>query len=87
MHYVSKGRAQTKTPLIADIPEERSVASSVFSKVGVDYFGPITVKIGRTNEKFWCCFFTCFTVRALHREIVQKLETDNCLNAFLMQQI
>ena len=66
---------------MADIPEERLVASTVFANVGVDYFGPFTVKIGRRNEKLWCCLFTCLTVRAVHIEIVPKLDTDCCLNA------
>ena len=76
-----KGRAQTKAPVMADLPEERLVASKVFSNVGVDYFGPFTVKIGRRNAKRWCCLFTCLTVRAVHIEIVPKLDTDSCLNA------
>ena len=40
--------------------------------VGVDYFGSITLKIGRRNEKRWCCLFTCLTVRAVHVEIYQN---------------
>ena len=66
---------------MADLPEERLVASTVFLNVGVDYFGPFTVKIGRRNEKRWCCLFTCLTVRAVHIAIVPKLDTDCCLNA------
>ena len=78
-----KGRAQTKAPVMADLPEERLVASTVFANVGVDYFRPFTVKIGRRNEKRWCCLFTCLTVRAVHIEIVPKLDTDCCLNAII----
>ena len=78
-----KGRAQTKTPEMADLPDERLVASTVFSNVGVDYLGPFAVKICRRNEKRWCCLFTCLTVRAVHIEIVPKLDTDSCLNAIL----
>ena len=76
-----KGRAQTKAQVMADLPEERFVASAVFSNVGVDYFGSVTVKICRRNEKRWYCLFTCITVRAVHKEIVPKLDTDSCLNA------
>ena len=78
-----KGKAQTKAPVMANLPEERLVASTVFSNVGVDYFGPFTVKIGRRNEKRWCCLFTCLTVRAVHIEIAPKLDTDCCLNAIM----
>ena len=78
-----KGRAQTKAPVMADLPEERLVASTVFWNVGVDYFGPFTVKIGRRKQKRWCCLFTCLTVRAVHIEIVPKLDTDCCLNAIM----
>ena len=78
-----KGRAQTKAPVMADLPEERLVASTVFANVGVDYFGPFTVRIGRRNEKRWCCLLTSLTVRAVHIEIVSKLDTDCCLNAIM----
>ena len=79
-----KGKAQTKAPVMANLPEERLVASTVFSNVGVDYFGPFTVKIGRRNEKRWCCLFTCLTVLAVHIEIAPKLDTDCCLNAIML---
>ena len=71
------------TPVMAELPTERVDASTAFANVGVDYFGPFTVKIGRRNEKRWYCFFTCLTVRAGHIEIVPKLDTDNRLNAIM----
>ena len=46
-----KGRAQTVTPVMAELPRERLDASTAFANVGVDCFGPFTVKIGRRNEK------------------------------------
>ena len=78
-----KGRTQTKAPVMADLPEERLVASTVFANVGVDYFGSFTVEIDRRYEKRWCCLFTCLTVLAVHIEIVPKLDTDCCLNAIM----
>ena len=78
-----KGRAQTMTPVMAELPTERLDASTAFANVGIDYFGPFTVKIGRRNEKRWCCLFTCLTVRAVNIEIVPKLDTDSCLNAIM----
>ena len=46
-----KGRAQMMAPVMADLPEERLEASTAFTTVGNDYFGTITVEIGRRNEK------------------------------------
>ena len=77
------GRAQAIAPVMADLPEERLDASTAFTNVGVDYFGPFTVKIGRKNEKRWCCLFTCLTMRADHIEMVPKLDTDSFLNAIM----
>ena len=68
---------------MAELPTERLDASTAFANVGVDYFGPFTVKIGRRNERRWCCLFTCLTVRAVHIEIVPKLDTDICRNAIM----
>ena len=78
-----KGRAQTIAPVLADLHDERLDASTVFIKVRVDYFGPFIVKIAPRNEKRRCCLFTCLTMRAVHIEVVHKLDTDSCLNAIM----
>ena len=62
---------------------ERLDASTAFTNIGVDHFGPFIVKIGRRNEKRLCCLFTCLTVRAVHIEVVPKIDTDSCLNAIM----
>ena len=69
-----KGRVQTTTPVMADLPEERLEAPTAFTNVGVDYFGPFIVRIERRNEKRLC---------ALYIEVVPKLDTDSCLNAIM----
>ena len=83
MRHLPEIRAQTMTPVTAELPTERFDAATAFAKVGVDYFGPFTVKIGRRNEIRWCCLFTCLKVQAVHIEIVPKLDTDSCLNAIM----
>ena len=68
---------------MADLPEERLDASTAFTNVGVDCFGPSIVKVGRRNEKRWCCLFTCLTMKAVHVEVAPQLDTDSCLNAIM----
>ena len=47
------GRAQTITSVMADLREEKLDASTAFTNVGVDYFGPFIVKTGQKNETRW----------------------------------
>ena len=41
------------------------------------------MKIGRRNEQPWSCLFICLTMRAVHKEVVPKLDTDSCLTAIM----
>ncbi|GBP84154.1 hypothetical protein EVAR_36670_1 [Eumeta japonica] len=51
-----------------------------FTYTGIDYFGPLTVKIGRTTNKRYVVF-TCLTTRAIHLEIAASLETSSAIMA------
>ncbi|XP_055622739.1 uncharacterized protein LOC129766247 [Toxorhynchites rutilus septentrionalis] len=75
-------RAIPQPPIMADLPHTRLDAfARPFTHVGVDYFGPITVVIGRRSEKRWGILVTCMTIRAIHIEIVHSLSTNSCIIA------
>ncbi|XP_062707773.1 uncharacterized protein LOC134288080 [Aedes albopictus] len=46
-----------------------------FTFTGVDYFGPITISIGRRTEKRWGALFTCLVTRAIHLEVALDVST------------
>ena len=52
-----------------------------FSHVGIDFFGPLFVKRGRSAVKHYGCLFSCLTIRATHIEVAESLETDSFINA------
>lgn len=67
-------------PLMYNLPDARlGYATRPFSYIGIDYFGPIMVRIRRSNEKRWGVIITCLTVRAIHIEIANSLTTDSCM--------
>ena len=67
---------------MADLPEARLAPEKPpFIYVGVDYFGPLEVKQGRSRVKRYGCLFTCLTTRAVHIEIAHSLDTDSMINA------
>lgn len=67
---------------MSDLPADRlSVDLPPFTHVGIDYFGPIGVKRGRSVVKRYGVIFTCLTCRAIHLEVAHSLDTDSCINA------
>ena len=68
---------------MAPLPAERvTPGNAAFSHVGVDYMGPLMVKLGRSTVKHYACMFTCLATRAVHIEVAYSLETDSFLNAY-----
>lgn len=73
-------RATPRPPMMADLPPERLDAlARPFTHVGIDYFGPLVVSVGRRTEKRWGMLITCLTTRAIHIEVVHSLSTDSCI--------
>ncbi|XP_058811174.1 uncharacterized protein LOC131676064 [Topomyia yanbarensis] len=75
-------KATPKSPVMAPLPEERlEPYVRPFTYVGLDYFGPVYVKVGRSQAKRWIALFTCLSIRAVHMEIVHNLTTESCVMA------
>ncbi|XP_062706189.1 uncharacterized protein LOC134287695 [Aedes albopictus] len=75
-------RAIPRVPIMADLPVARLDAfARPFTHVGVDFFGPYEIVIGRRTEKRWGMLATCLTTRAIHIEVAHSLSTDSCVMA------
>lgn len=68
-------------PTIANLPKERISVSRPFENIGLDYIGPMIIKIKNDTEKMWICLFTCMTTRNVHLEYVLQLDSMTFLNA------
>ena len=67
---------------MADLPADRLTPNEPpFTRVGMDYFGPFYVKVGRSEVKRYGVIFTCLAIRAIHIEKADALDTNACLNA------
>ena len=75
-------RAKPQPPRMADLPADRFDDSRPFSTIGIDYFGPLTVKRFRKTEKRYGLLVTCLATRAVHLEVANSLDTDSFLMAF-----
>ena len=71
------------TQKMADLPEQRVTPAPPFSRVSINYFGPITVTVSkRTTDKRWGCIFVCMVTRAVHLEVATGLSTPEFLSCF-----
>lgn len=71
--------SQQMAPLL---DEQIDAEKPPFTYIGIDYFGPLMVKSGRSHLKRYGCLFTCLTSRAVHLEIAHSLTTDSFIAAF-----
>ena len=67
---------------MADLPPDRETPGMPpFSFVGIDYFGPLTVKRVRCSVKRYGVLFTCLVLRVMHIKISHTLDTSSFINA------
>ena len=78
-----KRNARPGEQIMAPLPAARVAPfNPPFTHVGVDYFGPLFVKQGRSEVKRYGCLFTCLTMRAVHIEVAHTLEADSFICAY-----
>ncbi|XP_055589653.1 uncharacterized protein LOC129741866 [Uranotaenia lowii] len=68
---------------MGELPLARVTRSRPFSKTGVDYFGPVYVRLAprRPAVKAYVAVFICLCTKAVHLELVSDLSTDRFLQA------
>ena len=82
--------ARPQHQLVGQLPKERVTPDIVFDKVGLDYAGPLMLKLGSTRRptlvKSYVCVFVSLSVKAVHLELVSDLTTEAfiaCLRRFI----
>ncbi|XP_064486113.1 uncharacterized protein LOC135398658 [Ornithodoros turicata] len=81
-----KLRGRLEEQKMADLPKERVSTEPPFTYVGLDVFGPWTVASCRTRgglaqSKRWAVLFTCMSIRAVHIEVIETMDTSSFINA------
>ena len=78
--------AKTICQQMGDLPEARVLEARPFSKTGVDYAGPFTIKSmvarGKRLHKSYACIFVCMVTKAIHIELVGDLSAERFLMAY-----
>ena len=77
-----EGKAYS-TPRNAALPKFRVTEAPAFSKIGVDFAGPLYVREQTTTmKKVYIALFSCCVTRAIHLELVEDLSTGAFIKAF-----
>ena len=79
---IDERNASPAAQVMVDLPVDRIQPDKPpFTFVGIDFFGPLLVKQGRSRVKRHGYLFTCLVVRAVHIEIAHSLDTSSFLDA------
>ncbi len=69
---------------MAPLPQRRLIPTAPFEEVGLDCMGHFLVKLnGRADHKVWAVIFTCMVSRAVHVEVLFKMDTEAMINAII----
>jgi hypothetical protein len=65
----------------APLPSDRFNPSKPFALTGIDFTGPLYIKVGRNMHKAYITLFTCATTGAVHLELCTDMSRDKFLMA------
>ena len=78
---------------MGQLPFERVTPDLVFSRVGIDYAGPVLIKLGHIRKptliKAYIAVFVSLSVKAVHIELVSDLMSEAfiaCLRRFIARR-
>lgn len=84
----ARHKPEYQVQLMGELPAERTRPGKPFEASGVDYAGPIHIKIvdkhGKTiiTHKGWMVVFVCLKTRAVHLDFVTDLSSDSFIACF-----
>jgi transposase InsO family protein len=80
-------RAPFLAQQMAPLPEARVTLGYAFEMVGLDFFGPLYVGIGKGQVlKHYGVIFTCLRTQAVHLELVEKMTSSSFIDALIQFQ-
>ena len=82
MQKTESGNHGTDDVRLTSISHHSLFYEPCFTYAGVDYFGPLNVKKGRSVAKRWEAKFTWMNSRAIQLELATSLESDCFINVF-----
>ncbi len=88
-----RASARPQPQLMGQLPPERVTPGMVFERVGIDYAGPVQLKLGRVRKptivKGYICVFVSLAVKAVHLELVSDQTSAAfiaCLRRFIARR-
>ncbi|XP_062558150.1 uncharacterized protein LOC134223028 [Armigeres subalbatus] len=80
-----RARPKLIEQFMSELPAARVTAARPFSRVGIDFWGPIQLQPRHRRDvpiKAYIAVFVCFSTKAVHIELVSNLTTAKFLQAF-----
>ena len=71
-------------PKVTNLPKYRVNLIRPFIHIGVDFIGHLIVRDGKKKEKkYYILIFSCFSIRAIHLELLSDMSTVQFVLAFV----